>query len=427
MASGPLVGIRVLEFTQIIAGPFACQNLSDMGADVIKVEPPAGEPWRQFSQFMPGEAKYFQSLNRGKRSLVLALQDQEAQQIVRALMPQIDVVVVNYRPDVPKRLGIDYEALSAVRPNLIYVDNTAFGRRGPWSQRPGYDVVVQAVSGLMAGEAKIIGDNPDLIRSTAIADYGTGVAIAWGVCAALFHRERTGEGQLIQSSLLKTALAFQGSVVFDLPAADELAHQRMNRVHELQAQGVPYPALVEANNPLKFLNVGNIYYRAFATADGALAIGALSASLWAKVRLALKTDFLGMADPNFNPLDEAWVKNANLAVADVEAALRSKTTSEWMSIFDREGVPAGPVNFADDLIDDPQIQANEMMVALDHDLSGPQRQVGPLLEFSRTPLEAQGASPPLDRDTDEIVRMAGYDDDQIADFRARGVIGRPTP
>jgi crotonobetainyl-CoA:carnitine CoA-transferase CaiB-like acyl-CoA transferase len=226
--------------------------------------------------------------------------------------------------------------------------------------------------------------------------------------------------------LLKTALAFQGSIVFDLPIADELAHQRMDRVHALQTQGAPYPALVAAHNPLRALLVGNIYYRAYATADGALAIGALSASLWEKVRRAVGTSFLGMADPNFNPLDEEWVRGANAAVAEVEATLRSKTTADWIQIFDREGVPAAPVNFPEDLIDDPQVEANGMMVSLDHDLSGPQRQVGPLLEFSRTPLEAQGASPPLDRDTDEIVRMAGYSDEQIAALRSRGVIGQPS-
>jgi len=423
MASGPLVGIRVLEFTQIIAGPFACQNLSDMGAEVVKVEPPEGEPWRLFSQFMPMEAKYFQSLNRGKKSLVLKLQEPEAQAIVHALVPSTDVVVVNYRPDVARRLGIDYETLSAFRPDLIYVDNTAFGRRGPWAHRPGYDVVAQAVSGLMAGEGKVTGDGPEVIRSTPVADYGTGVAIAWGVCAALYHRERTGEGQLIQSSLLKTALAFQGSLVFDLPAADELTHQRMDRVHQLQAAGAPYAAIIEAYNPLKLTSVGNIYYRAFATKDGALAVGALSASLWEKVRRAVGTDYLGFADPGFNPLDPEFVKKAESAVREVEAKLRSKTTAEWMEIFDREGVPAGPVNFPEDLIDDPQVQANEMMVSLDHNLSGPQRQVGPLLEFSRTPLEAQGASPPLDRDTDEIVRRAGFSEEQVANLRARGIIG----
>ena len=127
MASGPLTGIRVLEFTQIIAGPFGCQNLADMGAEVIKVEPPEGEPWRQFSQFIPGESKWFQTLNRGKRSLVLALQEPEAREVVYRLMPHVDVVVINYRPDVAGRLGIDYETLKALRPDLIYVDNTAFG------------------------------------------------------------------------------------------------------------------------------------------------------------------------------------------------------------------------------------------------------------------------------------------------------------
>ena len=158
MASGPLDGIRVLEFTQIIAGPFGCQNLADMGAEVIKVEPPEGEPWRIFGQFMPNESKTFQSLNRGKKSLVLRMGDERAQKIVHDLIPEIDVVVINYRPDVPARLGIDYETLRAIRPDLIYVDNTAFGREGPWAHRPGYDIVVQAVSGLMAGEAKVADD-----------------------------------------------------------------------------------------------------------------------------------------------------------------------------------------------------------------------------------------------------------------------------
>ena len=129
MASGPLDGIRILEFTQIIAGPFGCQNLADMGAEVIKVEPPDGEPWRQFSQFIPGEAKWFQSLNRGKRSLVLSLQEPDAQAIVHKLIPDMDVVVINYRPDVAARLGIDYETLRGLREDLVYVDNTAFGRR----------------------------------------------------------------------------------------------------------------------------------------------------------------------------------------------------------------------------------------------------------------------------------------------------------
>ena len=424
MAAGPLDGVTVLEFTQIIAGPFGCQNLADMGADVIKVEPPEGEPWRQFAQFMPGEAKYFQSLNRGKQSLVLALQEPAAQEIVHRLIPQIDVVVVNYRPDVPQRLRIDYDTLSAIRPDLIYVDNTAFGRKGPWAHRPGYDIVVQAVSGLMAGEGKTDAHGaPDLIRSTAIADYGTGLAIAWGVCAALFHRERTGEGQLISSTLLQTALAFQGSSVFELPAADAMVQMRMERLRQAKAAGASYRELLAAHNPLAALAAGNIYYRAFLTKDGAIAIGALSASLWAKVRTAIGTDFLGMADPGFNPMDAAWRAKAEAAVAAVEETLRSRTTAEWMEIFDREGVPASPVHFPEEMLEDPQVAANEMLVPLEHDLSGPQRQVGPILGFSKTPLAAQGSSPPLGRDTDAVLKRAGYGDADIARFREQKVVG----
>jgi crotonobetainyl-CoA:carnitine CoA-transferase CaiB-like acyl-CoA transferase len=425
MASGPLDGIRVLEFTQIIAGPFGCQNLADMGAEVIKVEPPEGEPWRLFSQFMPGEAKHFQSLNRGKRSLVLSLQQPEAQAIVHRLVPGMDVVVINYRPDVPAKLGIDYETLRALKPDLIYVDNTAFGRKGPRAQSPGYDIIAQAISGLMVGEGKFDPETgtPKIISSTAIADYGTGLAIAWGVCAALYHREKTGEGQLIESTLLQTALAFQGGSVFDLPAADALKYQRMERVHQLQQSGASYPEIITAHNPLAaMIGAGNIYYRAFSTQDGAIAIGALSPTLWAKVRAALDTDFLGLADPEFNPTNAEWGANAVQQVAVIEEHVRSKTTAEWEAIFTANGVPNGALEFPEDMVDDPQVLANDGIVELEHDLSGPQRQVGPVLKMSATPLAAQGASPPLGRDTEAILAEAGYSTDEIATLREAGAI-----
>jgi crotonobetainyl-CoA:carnitine CoA-transferase CaiB-like acyl-CoA transferase len=425
LASGPLNGIRVLEFTQIIAGPFGCQNLADMGAEVFKVEPAEGEPWRQFSQFIPGESKWFQTLNRGKKSLVLALQEPEAREVVYRLMPSIDVVVINYRPDVAGRLGIDYDTLKRYRPDLIYLDNTAFGRRGPWANRPGYDIVAQAVSGLMVGEGKFDRTTgaPEAISSTALADYATGIVIAWGVSAALFHRERTGEGQLIETSLLQTALGFQNSLVFDLPVADAMVHARMDRVHQLQAAGATYPELIAAYSPLAPLRAVNIYYRPYQTTDGALVIGALSPSLWAKVRAALDTDFLGMADPNFNPMDPAWLGEARKRVAEIEAKVLAGTTAEWLERFEQHGVPCGPLNFPEDMLNDEQVLANEMVVPLEHDISGPQRQVGPLLKMSASPLAAQGSSPPLGRDTDDIVALAGYTEAEIAGLRERGVIG----
>ncbi len=423
MASGPLQGIKVLEFTQIIAGPFGCQHLADMGAEVIKVEPPEGEPWRLFSQFMPGESKTFQSLNRGKKSLVLKLQDPKAQEIVHKLVPQMDVVVINYRPDVPAKLGIDYETLKGLKSDLIYVDNTAWGREGPWAHRPGYDIIAQAVSGLMAAEGKVEPSGaPGVITSTAIADYTTGVAIAWGVCAALFHRERTGEGQLIETNLLRTAIAVQGTQAMELPAADGMKQMKMAKVQELRSQGAPYPALLEGYNLGNLARVANIAYRTYRTKDGAIAIGALSPTLWAKVRAAIPTDFLGMQDPEFDLMNPAYIAKAKEAVEKVEQQFTEKTTAEWLEIMEAHGVPSGPVNFIEDAVADPQTVENHIMVELDHPLSGPQRQVGPLINMSASPLAPQGPSPVLGADTEAIVASAGYSADEIASMREAGVI-----
>ena len=424
MGSGPLDGIKVLEFTQILAGPSACAHLADMGAEVIKVEPPGGEPWRVAQEFIPGESKWFHQLNRGKQSLVLKLDEPEAQEIVHRLIPETDVVVINYRPDVAARLKIDYDSLSVLRPDLIYVDNTAFGRKGPWEHRPGYDIVAQAASGLMASEGKVSPEGqPQMIASTALADYATGLAMAWGTCGALFHRERTGEGQYVESTLLQTAMFFQMERVMRLPVADEMNVARMERVHALRDGGGSYPELLDAYDPRKVLGKINSVYRPYTTKDGALAIGALSAALRAKVRKAIGTDFLGADDPAFNPLDPEWVANAAEQVQAIEETMKTKTTADWMEIFDREGVPASPVNFAEDLPDDPQVIENEMMVELDHELSGPEQQVAPILKFSKTPLEAQGSSPPLGRDTARIVAGVGFSDEEIAAMQARGVIG----
>ena len=425
--AGALEGIRVLEFSQIIAGPYACQNLAEMGAEVIKVEPPDGEPWRQFSQFYPGEAKYFQSLNRGKKSLAIALQDSAAQDLIMKLIPFCDVVLVNYRPDVAKRLGIDYATLSAIKSDLIYADNTAFGRSGPWSHRPGYDIVVQAVSGMMAAEGKLGDDGePKTISSTAIADYGTGLALAWGITAALFHRERTGEGQLVESTLLQTALSFQAASIFDLPLADSQsgAYASREMVAKKRSENASYVELLEARNGgISSLlgGIANIYYRPYQTKDGAMAVGALSSGLWAKVRTALETDFLGWADPNLASATPEWIEDATRQVKELEAFVRSKTTQEWMEILDREGVPGGPVNFPEDMLTDPQVIANGMLTEIDHELTGPQTQVGPIINKSTTPKETS-ESPEHGRDNDRYAEMAGFSEQEIESMREAGVI-----
>ncbi|MBK9344333.1 MAG: CoA transferase [Dehalococcoidia bacterium] len=211
MASGPLAGIRVLDLTQVIAGPLGCMLLSDLGAEVIKVEPPEGEPWRLTGQFFPDESKAYQSLNRGKQSVVLNLARPEGQEAVHRLARTCDVVVINSRPDVAKRLGVDYETLKAQRDDIIYLDSTAFGRKGPWAHRPGYDIVAQAASGLLMHRLWLDDRGfPALSGPAAPADFTTGYAIALGVCAALHHRSTTGRGQLVETSLLTNALSDPG-------------------------------------------------------------------------------------------------------------------------------------------------------------------------------------------------------------------------
>ena len=227
---GPLDGVKVLEFTEIIAGPFCGMLLADMGADIIKVEPPWGEPWRIIQQVIPNEGRQYMSLNRGKRCLTLNLKRPEAREVVYRLLPDMDVVLINARPDVPKSLGIDYETLSAMNPGLIYCSNTAFGTDGPWSLMPGYDIVAQGVTGLMTSEAKLKDDGtPEQIVSTPLADYSTGIAMAWGVSAALYHRERTGRGQKIETSLLGSALAVQGGRFIEVDALDKEDARRVPR------------------------------------------------------------------------------------------------------------------------------------------------------------------------------------------------------
>jgi|SRR5579884_284562 crotonobetainyl-CoA:carnitine CoA-transferase CaiB-like acyl-CoA transferase len=423
---GPLQGVRVLEFTQIIAGPFGGMLLGDQGADVIKVEPPGGEPWRLFAQFMPLESKAFQALNRSKRSLTLDLATSEARAIVQRLVASMDIVICNYRPDVPARLGIDYATLRACKPDLIYIDATAFGRRGPWAQKPGYDIIAQGVAGLTAAAGRFDErGTPLLPGGTATADFATGYAIAWGACAALYHRAQTGEGQLVETSLLINALNFLGGSVMSLPPADTMGRAAfLHDIAEARARGEGYAAIVQAHQRrLAALQVGNIYYRNYLTQDGAIAVGCLSASLRQKLRDVLGIDYDPRDhDPNYDPRDPETIAAGNALRARVETMIAAKPTGHWLKVFEAGGVPVGELQFAEELDQHPQIIENEYVVALEHDLSGPQTMVAPPHKMSATPPAPRSASPPLGRDSEAILAEFGYDEATIAALRAGGVI-----
>ena len=415
MASGPLAGIRVLDFTQIIAGPLSCQLLSDLGADVIKVEPPQGEPWRLTQQFLPFESKTYQGLNRGKRSVVIDLGHPDARDIVYKLVADTDVMVINYRPDVPAKLGIDYESVRAIKPDIIYADNTAFGREGPWANRPGYDIVVQAASGLMAGLGKL-DDRGNPRVGGAYADYTTGYSLALGICAALFHRAQTGQGQMLETSLLINALQIQGTSM-SLPAADAATRGKLLAdLDTREDDGVDYAQFVRNHD-----RIPQIYYRAFATKDGAIAIGALSAALRARVRTALNVTH-NRDEPEYDLYNPTQIATDLAITEQVEAMIRAETSEHWEQVFEANGVPVSAVHFVEELASHQQVTDNDYMVTLEHDVSGPQEMAAPPWKMSETPPAAQGAAPPLGRDTEEVLKAAGYSEDDIAALREAGTI-----
>ncbi len=422
--SGPLAGIKVLEFSEIIAAPFAGVLLSDMGAEVIKVEPPAGDPWRGFQPLGLREGRGYISLNRGKRGMTVDLNAPEGQEIAQKIAARSDAAIVNYRPDVAAKLGIDYATLSRDNPRLVYCDNTAFGRRGPYAHRPGYDLVAQAVTGLMSVEGREL-DGVPLVNALPSADLATGIAIAWGICAALFSRERTGRGQRVDTTLMSSALSLQNTRFMSIEATDtDARHQALEKVRELRAGGGTYKEQLDVVHNVRPV-VGNIYYRCYKTADGFMAVGCLSTPLRKKLLGAIGMEDwrIGKRPDEVDPSDPAVQAYGKHLVEQAEAIFAGKPTDEWLRILDDAGVPAGPLKFTEELLEDAQVLENDFVTSVDHPLMGPVRMVGPMIQMSDTPLAAQGPSPTLGQHTDEVLRELGYDDARIDALRAAGVLG----
>ncbi|MGI8926659.1 MAG: CaiB/BaiF CoA transferase family protein [Tepidiformaceae bacterium] len=423
MAGGPLAGIKVLEFTQIIAGPFAGMLLADMGAEVVKFEPLEGEPWRLYLEMVPKESRVFASLNRGKKDIALDMRRPEAREIIRRMVPSADVVLINYRPGVAEQLGIDYETLRAINPRIVYCENTAFGRKGPLARRGGYDIIVQAMSGLMAGEGKLQGEVPTFIYP-AVADYATGMMIAGAISAALFARERSGEGQRIDCTLLGTAMAMQTSQFTWIDAFDDdIIPPLLEGVREARLRQEKFPEQLAVHRKYRPVGAGNIYYRIYQTSDGFIAVGALSRQLWAKVLAATGlTDPRQQPDGNFDLNPPGWDERGPLLVAEAEAIFLGKKTEEWAAVLEAQGVPAGPLHFIEELFEDQQVLANGLVAEVEHPLLGHMRMVGPPFQMSGTPLALRGASPVLGADADTVLAAAGYAAEEIAALRGAGVV-----
>ena len=332
--AGPLDGVRVADFTEIIAGPLAGRLLAELGAEVIKVEPPWGEPWRLTQRFTATESRTFMTYNRGKRSLPLDLTTPEAHEILGRLIPRCDVALVNFRPDVAARLGVDYETLAAVNPRLVYCELTAYGRQGPDAHRPGYDMIIQAMTGMIAAETKTVDDTPSWVWSSPLIDTSAGIGMAGSVCAALYARERTGRGQKIETSLLAMSLTLMGARFLHVEALDrEMREQTLAELQRRRERNASFDELVAASpGSRRREHHGNIYYRVYLAADGPIAVGCLSQPL----RLKL-LDALGLTDESMQPGWDASAPEAREYSRALERRakelFRAKPAAEWLRLL----------------------------------------------------------------------------------------------
>ena len=420
--AGPLEGINVVEFSTMIATPTAGMLLADMGANVIKVEPPWGDLWRYAQAVLPTDGRPFMAYNRGKRSMTLNLTRPESAHVVRRLTEQADVVLANNRPDVAGRFGIDYPALAAINPSIIYCEGSAFGHEGPDSYRPGYDIIIQAMSGIATAEGKVANGVPQQIVASPLVDTACGLAQAWAVCGALFARERNGgKGQKLEASLLGTGLLMLGMRFVRIDGIDKDAHgQIMESVDAMRAAGTPYPDLLEVYEAQHFQAPGNIYYRFYQTADGMIVVGCLNAALRQKL-----LGVIGLHDIRFEEGYDQYSQEAAdfgaQLMTDAEEIFRARGNDEWLDLLDAAGVPAGPVRFVEELFEHPQVEANKLAIDVQHRDLGTVRMAGPPATFTETPLEP-GNLPALGEHTDQVLGELGYAAAEIAAWHESGLL-----
>ena len=413
--NGPLEGIRVLEFGNFVAGPWAGQLLADMGADVIKVEPPGGEPWRHAQPFQPAESRVFLPLNRGVRSIELNLKDANGKHALAQVVKTADAALSNNRPDTAKALGIDYESLAAINPGIVYVDITAYGRKGPRADMPGFDLIMQGFTGAVASEGKITNDGqPEVVWSSSYIDLSTGYAAALGVLAGIIGRTADGQGQKVETSLMANAIAMQClrlTHMYDMPTPAMDWHKE--RYQTLLASGASYVEMQDDYQRVVRPSVYRCYYRAYKTKDGGLCLGTLD--LRARARLL---EHLGLEDPRVT--DPDYVDEGSDAdefaremITTFERIFETKTTQQWFDELRAADIPCDPIRFSEEVIFDDQADANGYLRDYDHHTGHRYRTSGPVLNFAAG-MPQPKPSPALGADTVDVLREAGLSEGEIA-------------
>jgi crotonobetainyl-CoA:carnitine CoA-transferase CaiB-like acyl-CoA transferase len=393
---GPLVGMRVLELAQIMAGPTCGALLADLGADVVKVEKlPGGDDSRGYREpRVNGVSAPFMMLNRNKRGMALDLRQPQGREILLRLVRNADVLVENYRRDTLDKLGLGYDVLAAENPALVYCAVTGFGRDGPLADKGGFDLVAQGFAGLMA----ITGEpgRPPVKTGNPVSDINAGILATVGVLAAYAHRLKTGRGQLVDTSLYEAAL------------------------QQTYWHAASYFATGQTPGPLGSAHILTAPYQAFAASDGYINIGGANQANWERI-----ADVLGHPewrdDPRF-ATNTARMAHRDALVALMNGVLAQRSRAEWIALLDAAGVPAGPVHSLGEALTHPQTLARGMVVDLVHPEAGATKALGCPVHFSGTPARVDRPAPMLGEHTRELLRECGYDDAAIDALVAAGVV-----
>jgi crotonobetainyl-CoA:carnitine CoA-transferase CaiB-like acyl-CoA transferase len=396
--NGPLEGVRVVELAQIMAGPTCGMLLADMGADVIKVEKlPGGDDSRSYrSVSQGGESPPFMMLNRNKRGIAVNLKTPGGLAVVKKLLATADVVTENYRKGTLEKLGLGYEVLRELNPRLVYCAISGYGRTGPYADKGGFDLIAQGFAGIMS----VTGEpgRPPVKSGTSIADINAGILAALGIVSALFARNTTGKGQVVETSLMEAA------------------------VQQTFWQSALYFATGENAGPTGSAHILTAPYQAFPTKDGWINVGGANQSNWERITAVLDMPALA-SDPRFATNGDRMA-NLEALVAIMSERMRTKSSAEWTQAFEAAGVPAGRVNKIGEMLGDPQVAAREMVVEVEHPTVGRMKTLGLPVKFSDTPGRVARAAPLLGEHTDEILAALGYEAGEIDALCREGAVAR---
>lgn len=421
--AAPLSGIRVIDFTEYIAGPYCTMMLADMGADVIKVEKPDGDAWRHTAPVAPYESRVSLGVNRGKRSLAIDMAHPEARDIIHRLVSEADVVVVNYRPGVAERLALDYDSVRERNPAVVYCENTAFGREGPYAGRPGFDILSQAATGMILYENKIEGGIPTFISTFAVADITTGLFMAFAIVNALYARVHSGRGQQIETSLFASGLAVQTRPLLSVEDLDAPSREGfLAALGERRRDSITFEEARRLHREFIHGRGRNNYYRLYETRDSLIAVACLNN----RQRRSLR-DTLAIVDTTIDGLAYDWfseeVRRAHHETTQaMEDRFRDKSTAEWISTLSGVDVPCAPATFPEELFDDPHVLANDLIPSVAHPVVGPVRMPRNPVRLSENAPVEPAPPPALGQHSESIMIELGYQALEIQSLFESGVL-----